>query len=74
MRLNYKLYKNTIPKYSALQQILHNRGIPLEQQEKWLNASWDEINDWRLFDLMESAVTRVYKAIKNDEQVQIVVD
>ena len=74
MRLNYKLYKDTVPEYSALQQILYNRGIPLEQQKEWLNASWDEINDWRLFDLMESAVNRVYRAVKNDEKVQIVVD
>lgn len=72
--MNYKLYKDTIPEYSALQQILHNRGIPLEQQEEWLNAGWDEINDWRLFDLMESAVNRVHKAVKNNEKVQIVVD
>ena len=30
--MKYKLYKDTIPEYSALQQILYNRGIPIEEQ------------------------------------------
>lgn len=72
--MNYKLYKDTVPEYSTLQQILYNRGIPIEKQKEWLNAEWNEINDWRLFDLMESAVNRVYDAVKNDEKVQVVVD
>lgn len=72
--MNYKLYKDTIPEYSALQQILYNRGIPIEKQKEWLNAGWSEINDWRLFDLMESAVNRVYDAVQNEENVQVVVD
>ena len=72
--MKYKLYKDTISEYSALQQILYNRGIPIERQKEWLNAGWSEINDWRLFDLMESAVNRVYDAVKNDEKVQVVID
>lgn len=72
--MKYKLYKDTVPEYSALQQILYNRGIPIEKQKEWLNAGWNEINDWRLFDFMESAVNRVYDAVKNDEKVQVVVD
>ena len=72
--MKYKLYKDIIPEYSALQQILYNRGIPIEKQQQWLNAGWDEINDWQLFDLMESAVKRVYDAVQNEENVQVVVD
>lgn len=72
--MKYKLYKDTIPEYSALQQILYNRGISIERQKEWLNAGWDEINDWRLFDLMESAVNRVYDAVQNEENVQVVID
>ena len=72
--MKYKLYKDTIPEYSALQQILYNREIPIEKQKEWLSAGWDEINDWRLFDLMESAVNRVYDAVQNEENVQVVVD
>lgn len=72
--MKYKLYKDTISEYSALQQILYNRGIPIEKQKEWLSAGWNEINDWRLFDLMESAVNRVYDAVKNEENVQVVVD
>lgn len=72
--MKYKLYKDIISEYSALQQILYNRGIPIERQKEWLNAGWDEINDWRLFDLMESAVNRVYDAVQNEENVQVVID
>ena len=72
--MNYKLYKDPRPELSATQQILYNRGIPIEEQKEWLNAGWDGINDWRLFDLMESAVNRVYDAVQNEENVQVVVD
>lgn len=72
--MKYKLYKDTVPEYSALQQILYDREIPIEKQKEWLNAGWSEINDWRLFDFMESAVNRVYDAVKNDEKVQVIVD
>ena len=72
--MNYKLYKEPRSELSATQQILYNRDIPIEIQEEWLNAGWDEINDWRLFDLMESAVKRVYDAVQNEENVQVVVD
>lgn len=74
IRIKYQLYKETDDNLNALQQILYNRGIPIEQQETWLSASWPQINDWRLFDRMEDAVNRVYAAIHNNEQVQIVVD
>lgn len=72
--MNYKLYKEPRSELSATQQILYNRDIPIEIQEEWLNAGWDEINDWRLFDLMKSAVNRVYDAVQNEENVQVVVD
>lgn len=74
IRIKYQLYKETDNNLNALQQILYNRGIPIEQQETWLSASWPQINDWRLLDRMEDAVNRVYTAIHNNEQVQIVVD
>lgn len=72
--MNYKLYKDPRSELSATQQILYNRGIPIEKQKEWLNAGWSEINNWRLFDLMESAINRVYDAVQNEENVQVVVD
>lgn len=79
--MNYKLYKDTVPEYSTLQQILYNRGIPIEKQKEWLNAGWDKINDWSLFrnkndsvSRMVYAVNEVYACIENNEDVQIVVD
>ena len=57
IQLKYTLYKDVIPEYSAKEQILYNRGIPKEKQEKWLNAYWDSIWDWTDLgiDLMENA-------------------
>lgn len=74
--MKYKLYKDTIPEHSALQQILYNRGIPIEEQEKWLNAGWDEINDWQELapEKMEEACNLLYNCIKQNLDVIIVVD
>lgn len=80
--MRYKLYKDIIPQYSALQQILYNRGVPEDKQSVWLDAGWNEINSWNSFtsndddknDMMTYAVNLVHSAIENDEDVQIVVD
>lgn len=48
IKIRYKLYKEINPHLSARQQVLYNRGIPVEEQEHWLDADWDDINDWRL--------------------------
>ena len=74
--VKFKLYKETIPEYSALQQILYNRDIPLEQQQDWLNASWESINDWRLLneDKMRKMVSVIQSAIENDLHIVVVVD
>ena len=74
--MKYKLYKDTIPEYSALQQILYNRGIPIEKQQEWLSAGWDNIYDWT--DLapqkIEEACKAVYDCIDKDLNVQVIVD
>lgn len=45
--MNYKLYKEVNEDYTALQQVLYNRGIPIDKQEDWLSAGWESINDWK---------------------------
>lgn len=74
--MKYKLYKDTISEYSALQQILYNRGIPIEKQKEWLNAGWDQIYDWT--DLaakkMEKACQVLYNCINENLDVQILID
>ena len=74
--MNYKLYKETIPEYSALQQILYNRGIPIEEQEEWLSAGWDDIYSWRELapEKMEKACNLLYDCIKQNLDVQIIQD
>lgn len=75
-KIKCKLYNEPDYSLSAQQQILYNRGIPVEKQEEWLNAGWSNINDWRLLD--ENKIKQAYFMIKdcmdNNKKVQIVVD
>ena len=74
--MKYKLYKDTIPEYSALQQILYNRGIPIEKQKEWLNAGWKQIYDWTELSpqKMEDACNLLYEKIQSNECVLFNVD
>lgn len=73
--MNYKLYKETVPEYSALQQVLYNRGIPIEEQKKWLNAGWDDIHDWRLFGQnIEDALNFITNAVSKKKKMLILWD
>lgn len=76
IRIKYQLYKETNDDLNALQQVLYNRGIPVDEQEKWLYAGWDNISDWRLLDedKMKQACTMVKDCIDNDKKIQIVID
>lgn len=64
IKIRYKLYKEVNPHLSAKQQVLYNRGIPVETQEHWLNADWGDINDWRLLGekKMRRAAQLIYEA------------
>lgn len=74
--MKYKLYKDVVPEYSALQQILYNRGIPIEKQKQWLNAGWNDIYHWQELakDKMREGCRIVYKAIQQNLDVQVVID
>lgn len=74
--MNYKLYKDTISEYSALQQILYNRNIPIEAQEEWLNAGWNDIYSWEKLskEKMIKACNMLYDCIQKDKDVQIIID
>lgn len=76
VRIKYQLYKETDDDLNALQQVLYNRGIPVDKQEEWLYAGWDNISDWRLLDedKMKQACTMVKDCIDNDKKIQILVD
>lgn len=73
--MKYKLYKED--KYpTALEQILYNRGIDPRDQEKWLNAGWEQINDWNKFGTakMAQAVNAVKGAVEQDKNIVVIVD
>lgn len=74
--MKFKLYKDTIPEYSALNQILYNRGIELEDQRIWLNADWSQINDWRLLDEKKilQGIKLIQETMNNNQDIMIVVD
>lgn len=36
--MNIKEYNSPNPLYTPIQQVLYNRGIPIEEQKNWLNA------------------------------------
>lgn len=76
IQIKYKLYKPTIPYLNAIQQILYNRGIGPEKQEKWLNAGTRYLLPWTLLDYnkIKTAVYMLSNTIKNDGKIALVVD
>lgn len=74
-KIKCKLYNEPDYSLTAQQQILYNRGIPVEKQEEWLNAGWDNINDWRLLKNIDKAAEVLYNTYTNPEKcVGILVD
>ena len=74
--MNYKLYKEPIDFLAARQQILYNRGIPVDQQETWLNAGWESISNWRAFGekQMIEAARELDIAIEDEQTMCVIVD
>lgn len=72
--MKYSLYKEVIPEYSALEQVLYNRGIPKEKQEEWYNA--ETLYDWTCLDidLMEQACVELINTIDSNGNVCVIVD
>lgn len=72
--MKYSLYKEVIPEYSALEQVLYNRGIPREKQEEWYNA--EILYDWTCLgiDLMEQACVELINTIDSNGNVCVIVD
>ena len=74
--MNIKLINPINPHYSALEQVLTNRGIPHSVIHSWLNTTDNDINDYRLLgeaNLLKAA-KRIVKAVGEDEDVLIIVD
>ena len=74
--MKYKLIKPIQKKYTALQQILYNRGINIEDMDSYLNTSDDCINHFSLLgkDNLFNAATALIKTITNNESAVVIVD
>lgn len=73
--MKYKLINAVNPSYSATQQILTNRGIPLEKINDYINSTEEDINSPHEFGAaMDAGVDLLLSAIKKEEDVLIIVD
>lgn len=74
IKINYKLYKPTDETLTPLQQVLYDRGIPVEKQNHWLNAGWDDINDFSLLENAENAANKIIEYCKNNKNITVIQD
>ena len=75
--MKYKLIKQYInPQYSTIEQILTNRGIPLETIPFYLHTTDEMINSPLNFgeELMREAASILIKHIQNNDSVLIIID
>ena len=74
--MKYQLINPINPNYSALEQVLINRGIPREEIHHWLNTTDADINDFNLLggDRLLKAAQTLIKTIQNDEAALVIVD
>lgn len=75
--IRYKLYNEPDLRLPPLRQVLYNRGIDFKDQDAWLNASWESINDWGLLDdglKLSKAVNMVKGHVENNDDTCVVVD
>lgn len=59
MKIDYKLYKPTLDSLTPQQQVLYNRDIPVEEQSNWLNAYWNDVNDFHILKNIKEAATMI---------------
>lgn len=74
--MQYKLIKPINQNYSALEQVLTNRGIDCKDIPHYTSTTDDDINDYKLLGIekLQEAVTLLTQAISNNENIAIVVD
>lgn len=74
--MNYKLIKPIVPSYSALEQILTNRGVPHDEIHDYLNTTDDDVNSFLCFgeDKLKAAAAALIKCINADAEAEVIVD
>lgn len=74
--MNYKLIQPPNQNYSALEQVLVNRGIPRAEIQHWLHTTDEDINDFRLLgeDKLKRAAQALLTAVNENQKILIVID
>lgn len=74
--MRYELIKPINPQYSTVEQILTNRGIPIQEIHHYLNTTDNDINSPSLFgeDNLKRGAAALINTIKSDNTMIIVVD
>ena len=74
--MNIKLINPINPHYSAIEQVLTNRGIPHSEIHRWLNTTDADINDYKLLGeaMLLKAAKRLVTAVGKEEDVLVIVD
>lgn len=74
--MKYKLIKEINEKYTPIQQILTNRGIPFNEIHHYLNTTDKDINDVKLLgeQQLKDAAAALVASIQNQEECVVIVD
>ena len=74
--MKYELIKPINPQYSAIEQILTNRGINVEQINHYLNTTDEDINQPEAFgeELLKTAAALVIQTIHANKKTAVIVD
>lgn len=74
--MKYKLIKPIQHGYTALQQVLYNRGIELKDMKGYLNTTDSCISHFSLFgpDLLQDAASVLIRTISNNDKAVVIID
>lgn len=75
VKIDYKLYKSTLDSLTPQQQILYNRDIPVEEQSNWLNAYWNDVNNFHLLkNIKKAAIMIINHCMYTSSKITILQD
>ena len=74
--MKYKLIAPVNPSYSAIEQVLTNRGIPHNMIQHYLNTTDEDINSFKSFgeDKLKAAAAALIRCIQQDQRALVIVD
>ena len=72
--MNYKLIQERNPNYSPLEQVLYNRGIPIDSIDNYCNTSYLDILSPKLISNIEQGARMLIKHISQKDKTYVQVD